>query len=214
MATIIKATNADCRTHGTPFHFDDMSIKAIDTVRGQATEIIAAAHREAEAIRRQATVDGEQTAFQSANAAMQEKLEERLATLLPAFGAALKDLEQAKSACLMQCERATIELAKRIAERVVRRELKRDPQISLVWIKEALELAAGSAEVQLRMHPDDVDALGRDVENFTRELSRDGTVKIIGDPSITLGGCRVETKFGVIDQQLESQLARIVEDLT
>ena len=33
-------------------------------------------------------------------------------------------------------------------------------------------------------------------------------------PSITPGGCRVETRYGAIDQQFEAQLARIEEELT
>jgi len=36
----------------------------------------------------------------------------------------------------------------------------------------------------------------------------------VADPDITPGGCRVDTQFGSIDQQLETQLARIEEELT
>jgi flagellar biosynthesis/type III secretory pathway protein FliH len=39
-------------------------------------------------------------------------------------------------------------------------------------------------------------------------------LKFAGDPSITRGGCRLETRHGVIDQQLETQLARIEAELT
>ena len=40
------------------------------------------------------------------------------------------------------------------------------------------------------------------------------TAEIVADPAITLGGCRVETRFGIIDQQFEAQLKRIEEELT
>jgi flagellar biosynthesis/type III secretory pathway protein FliH len=33
------------------------------------------------------------------------------------------------------------------------------------------------------------------------------------DPGISRGGCRVETRFGTIDQQFESQLKRMEEEL-
>ena len=36
----------------------------------------------------------------------------------------------------------------------------------------------------------------------------------MADPEIARGGCRVETRFGTIDQQFEAQLARIEEELT
>jgi flagellar assembly protein FliH len=38
-------------------------------------------------------------------------------------------------------------------------------------------------------------------------------VRIVADESITAGGCRVDTEFGSLDQQLEAQLARITEEL-
>jgi flagellar biosynthesis/type III secretory pathway protein FliH len=37
---------------------------------------------------------------------------------------------------------------------------------------------------------------------------------VVADPQVSLGGCRVETRFGVIDQQFEAQLARIEQELT
>ena len=37
---------------------------------------------------------------------------------------------------------------------------------------------------------------------------------IVADPEITTGGCRVETQFGMIDQQFEAKLERIEEELT
>ena len=37
--------------------------------------------------------------------------------------------------------------------------------------------------------------------------------ELVADPQITQGGCRVETRFGVIDQQFEAQLARIEDEL-
>jgi flagellar biosynthesis/type III secretory pathway protein FliH len=51
------------------------------------------------------------------------------------------------------------------------------------------------------------------VEAIARELAPLAETELIADPQITAGGCRVETRFGVIDQQFESQLARIEEEL-
>ncbi len=46
------------------------------------------------------------------------------------------------------------------------------------------------------------------------EFSALGPTEIIADAQISRGGCRVDTRFGVIDQQFEAQLARIEEELT
>jgi len=64
------------------------------------------------------------------------------------------------------------------------------------------------------LHPADHQALAPQVESLVAELSSLGAAEIVAGPEITRGGCRVETRFGVIDQQVEAQLARIEEELT
>ena len=44
-------------------------------------------------------------------------------------------------------------------------------------------------------------------------MSALGDAEVIADAAIGQGGCRVETRFGTIDQQFESQLKRIAEEL-
>ncbi len=40
-----------------------------------------------------------------------------------------------------------------------------------------------------------------------------GETQIVADASVSPGGCRVETRFGSIDQTFEAQLARVEEEL-
>ena len=49
---------------------------------------------------------------------------------------------------------------------------------------------------------------------LVQEMSGLGAVEMIADAGVSRGGCRVETRFGAIDQQFEAQLARIEEELT
>jgi flagellar biosynthesis/type III secretory pathway protein FliH len=51
------------------------------------------------------------------------------------------------------------------------------------------------------------------MQAVVRELAPLAQTELVADPQISAGGCRVETRFGVIDQQFESQLARIEEEL-
>jgi flagellar biosynthesis/type III secretory pathway protein FliH len=44
-------------------------------------------------------------------------------------------------------------------------------------------------------------------------MAKLGPVQLVSDETITRGGCRVHTEFGVIDQQIESQLQRIEAEL-
>ena len=84
----------------------------------------------------------------------------------------------------------------------------------MTLIREALELAAGSAQVRLHLHPEDHKALGGQVQLLVQEMSGLGEAEVIADAGVSRGGCRVETRFGTIDQQFEAQLARIEEELS
>jgi flagellar assembly protein FliH len=136
-----------------------------------------------------------------------------LAPALSALRQAAADLQQAKQAWLSHWEASAVHVAGAIAARITRRELSRQPEITLALVREALELAAGSPSVRLRLNPEDHKALGAQVRTVVDAISALGDAEVIADPQISPGGCRVETRFGTIDQQFESQLKRIEEEL-
>jgi flagellar assembly protein FliH len=123
-------------------------------------------------------------------------------------------MDIARSQWLAHWEKSAIHVAVAIAERIVRRELAACPQITLELVRESLELAAGSTDLQIRLHPDDFELLGPRVTELANELHSISRAHVVADPQVRLGGCRVDTRFGSIDQRLESQLARIEQELT
>lgn len=217
MATIIKASGPIRPDDGASFNFDDLGVRAdayLDTIRLEAGGILAKARKDAEAVRRQAEEDGRQAAIKAVEKIMEEKVGKQLASLLPAIRQAAAQLDEARQAWLAHWEQRAVHLATRIAERVIRREVAREPQITAHLIREALELAAGKGDVRLRVHPDDLATLGKSVETLVREVSRENSCSVVADATISAGACRVETRFGAIDQQFEAQLQRIEEELT
>jgi len=216
MATVIKATTPQALEGGS-FNFEDIADRAkeyLESVRKQAAEILNQAEREAAAIRHQAEEQGLAAALKTAEQTCEVKLGQQLSTLLPAVREATDRIQEAKAEWLLHWEKMAVHVAAAIAQRVIRRELARSPEITISLVKEALELAAGNGDFQLRMHPSDAKALGDQVQLLIAELSSLGKARVVADPQITPGGCRIETKFGVIDQQFETQLARIEAELT
>lgn len=216
MATVIKASGPIRAGNGMSFNFDDMADRAnshLDQVRMQAAAIIARAEQEGEAIRRRAEAEGKQAAIKAVEKTMEEKVGKQLATLLPAIQQTTAELEKARQAWLAHWERSAVHLATRIAERVIRREISQDPQITVSLVREALELATGSGEITVRMNAADVQSLGPHLETLLQSLGGKANAKIHSDDSIAAGGCRLETRFGVIDQRIEEQLKRIEEEL-
>jgi flagellar assembly protein FliH len=216
MAGIIKASGHVDTAAKAPlkaFHFDDVGQSYLGRVRSEAAEIVNQARKEAAQIKAKATEEGRQAAIQAAQASLKIRLDQQLGEILAALKQAILQIEQSRQAWQQHWERHAVSLAAAIATRLCRRELSRQPEIPLTWIREALSLAGNNAEVVLRLHPDDHAALSQQIEKIKHELTGLGAVKIIGDPTISTGGCRVDTEFGSLDQQLESQLARITEEL-
>jgi flagellar assembly protein FliH len=216
MATIIKAAATSQPGIVPPlkaFQFDDVGSSYVSRVRAEAAHLINEAKNQAAQIRAQARQEGRQAAVQEVQAAFRSRLDEQLANVLAALGDASRQIADSRQAWQQHWERHAVELAAAMATRVCRRELSRQPEISAEWIREALALAAGSGAIVLRLHPDDCAALGPTVDAVGSRLAGIGTVQIVADPAISPGGCRVDTEFGSLDQQLESQLARLTEEL-
>ena len=212
MSTIIKRSGSNAPAGAVPFRFDELP-GTVTPVR-DAADVIAQAHSEADAIRRGAEEQGRAAAVEAAERILEEKVSHRVASMISALGAAVDRIADAKAQWLGHWERQAVHLAAAIAARVVRREVERTPEITLTLVRDALELAAGASDIQLRMHPDDYQALGPDVERIATQLTQLGHARIVADPQVTKGGCRVDTRHGTIDQQFEAQLARIEQELT
>ena len=216
-STVIKATGPHRPTDALPFRFDEMERHAsgyLDTVRAAAAKLVNQANEEAAAIRKKAQREGEQAAVDAARRILENETSRQLDTLLPALRQAIDAIHQARGDCVRAWEQNAVHFAAAIAARVIRRELSRQPAIPLALVREALELATGAPQLTVRLHPQDHAALAPDVANLITELARQAKAEIVADSTITLGGCRVDTQFGSIDQQIETQLARIEEELT
>jgi flagellar biosynthesis/type III secretory pathway protein FliH len=221
MATIIRKDYPRQMSSGrivqpVAFSMTDLRVQAdeyLTMVRQEAAKIVQTAQGEAEQIRRQAEVAGRKAAEAAVERILDEKVARRMETLLPALEQLVAQVNDARGELLKHWEQSALRVATTIAERIIRRQLDRQPQITLDLIEEALRLAAGSAELKLHMNPQDYEHLGPQVERLAVSLGRLTPSEVVADPAIAPGGCRVETKFGEIDMQIASQLRRIEEEL-
>ncbi len=221
MATIIRNNSSAEATSGRPlravaFSFDDMNDRAneyLEKVRQEAAKIVQQAHQQAEQVRRQAEAAGRAAAEQAAQVALEKKVAGHVGNFILALEQLVSETSIARSEWLERWEQSALAVAAAIAERIIRREIKRQPEISQQWISEALRLAAGAADVTLHLNPSDYELLGDHAEQLAQSLGKLAPTSVVADPTITAGGCVVETRLGRIDQQIESQLARIQEEL-
>jgi len=222
MATIIRQhesveTRSGRTVQGVAFNFEDMNDRAneyLETVRREAAKIVQQAHQQAEQVRRQAEISGRAAAEQSAQRIFDEQMAEQLQSLFAALDRVVAETNDAKTVWLHRWEQSAVAVAAGMAERIIRRELAREPEISLQWIRESLQMATGAADVTLCLNPADYSLLGSHARQLAQSLSGLAPTNVVADPTVSPGGCVVQTRLGRIDQQIESQLARIQEELT
>ena len=204
-----------------PYNFEDLSERAkgfLDDVRAQAKAIIDKAQQESEQIRKQAETEAlaaaERTIRQRVEQQAKQLVKQQVESSLPALHQAIHAVCEARSGWLARWEQQAIGLAVAIAAKLVRGELDRQPEIPLRLIKESLELACGSPQLRLRLHPADHAALANSARELAAQVAPLAEMELVADPKVPPGSCLLETEHGHVDQTWEAQLRRIEEELT
>ncbi len=120
----------------------------------------------------------------------------RIAAIADLLAAPLADLDRevvaevARLACVM-------------ARHIVRREIALDEGVVVAAVERAVaSLPLAARDVRIHLHPDDLTVV-------ERVVTRDGGEapwRLVGDPSIERGGCRVETESSEVDATVERRL--------
>jgi flagellar assembly protein FliH len=225
---LIKARSARNLGSASAFNFDDLRRQCDEFVAGarfQAEQILTGAANEAQEIRSRAHAEGLAAGQRDGLASAQQLIGERAAeiaaqqtqdklrTALPAFQALARSLEIERDRWMTHWEAAAVELSASIAEKILRHELMRRPELAKAIVHEALELAAGQPHLKLRLHPADIEVFQDAGQEALSRLATVGDAELVPDESIARGGCLIETRHGVIDARLETQLERITSEL-
>ncbi len=218
---VIKSSDArHVQQQPSLFNLEDLTARGqlyLEDIRQQARDILQNAEREADRLRKQAEADGRAAAEQNAQQRIDQQtkhlVQQQLQTALPALKQAIEAITQSRNAWLLRWEGQAVRLSSAIARKLIRCELTRQPEIPLKLVREALELAAGSPRLCLRLHPDDCARWGPAAATIAGQLSRLATLETIPDDQVPPGSCILETEHGVVDQSWTSQLARIEEEL-
>jgi flagellar assembly protein FliH len=100
-------------------------------------------------------------------------------------------------------EKDMVHLVLSIAKKVLHRELELQEDAILGTLRDALGCVANQRKVIARVNPTDYQYLSSHLEELPF------SVKMVEDPSITRGGCLLETPFGDTDATVEGQFDEI-----
>ncbi len=202
------------------YNVEDVQSRARDyfeQIQQEAAAILAQAKQDAHSIREQAKADGiaqaKATIEHNIQTTAQALSDSRCKTAIAACEATVEQLAHDTSGWLALWRNQTVQLAARIAEKILRRETQDHDETLRVWMEEAIVAMREVRELRVLVHPDDFSVAGRFLQQLSNSVPQAVSVEIIPDPEISLGGCIVRSSHGQLDQQLEAQLQRLVEQL-
>ena len=104
-------------------------------------------------------------------------------------------------------EKQLVELAMTVVKQLFRRELKVDPTHVIGVVRDAIKLLpVASRDVDVHLHPEDATLVRGSLSSAEGERAW----KIVEDPLISRGGCRITTENSQVDAQAETRLNAII----
>lgn len=165
--------------------------------RQSAQGIIEEAQREKERILADAQREREDVLAKAREQGRQEGLAQVTETLLRA--------KMHAGEILAQQEHDVVSLACKMAEKIIGRDVERDPSILADICAKAIEELRNARAVVLRVNPKSAAVLRARKAELMEMIGRAVDVSIREDPDVAPVGCIVRTEFGTVDAQLPTQ---------
>ncbi len=106
-----------------------------------------------------------------------------------------------------------VQLAIAVARKVIGHELATNPDTIVDIVKRAIQKVTDREELTIRVNPDNLDCAINSQDEITQSVKGVRKLKILSDPTVSLGGCVVESPNGTVDARMERQLNEIEQAL-
>ena len=166
--------------------------------------------RTPEEIAQAAWAEGFERGYDDGYAEGLRRADEAQAEQTRALAALVESVSIEADAYVRAVEEQVVRLALAIAERVVEREARTDPELVLGVVRAALAEIQDSSEVHVRVSPADHALIEPRWEAMLpRSVARRS--ELLADEAVETGGCVVETRAVQVDAQLSTKLAQVAK---
>lgn len=177
----------------------------LDAARHEADVLLASARAEAEALRQEARDQGYQAGVEEGR-----RLAEETATRWASLAA---ELGEYKTALYDEARGAVVELVLALVNKILGPLAKGDRDAVVRVTAQALQVLSERETLKIRVNPDDLQGLLEAKPRLLQTFDGIKKLTVMEDPSVSRGGCLVETATAEIDARLDSQLQEIARVL-
>jgi flagellar assembly protein FliH len=144
--------------------------------------------------------------FAEGKASARVDFEKATAEMRSQISTALQTFSKDRADYFGRIESEVVRLSLSIARKILHRESQMDPLVLTGVVHVALEKLNNDTRVRLCTHPDEV----RFWNDYIKQSKGSSPlVDVVGDPSLSVGQCTLETEFGTTQISLETQLKEI-----
>lgn len=186
-----------------------ISYPVIQDIEPQAHDEAAAIVSEAEVHQEMIEASVPENAPTDTTGSIEAEINERVADLRARLAETITKVSSTADRLSADIESELVDLAIRIAKKIVAREVTIDREIALTLVKVSLGRLHNRSAAEVHLNPEDFVY----VKAHTDKLDFRGTLNIVEDRSISVGGCLIHTETGDIDARIESQFDEISHGL-
>jgi len=223
---VIKAERTP--TSISPFSMRDVENEArgiLVRARRQAEQLLAAAQVEAERLkteahaqglaegRREGTAAGREAGMAAGRKDALAEQGEALRKTLGTLTAAASALESQRAGLEAAGLQDVVQLSVSVARRLAKRQGLIEPEVLAANLGQVMSFVAHCSDIRIAVHPKQRQTLESVLPELQLRWPNLKHVEIVEDAALAPGGCRVYTKQGCVDADLDAQLERIVGDL-
>jgi flagellar assembly protein FliH len=169
-----------------------------DAMRGSPEE-----ERDLETLRKEAIAQGYKEGLDKGMLQAQTEMNRRMQTLDMVLNSMAKPFDDINQQTLDTLAK----LAGKIARCLVKRELRTEPETIIALVRDTVVILNSSAEkLNVFLNPDDALL----IQNITRSNSEKSRWKIIDDPLIPRGDCRVTSRDATVDGSLMARINTVI----
>jgi flagellar assembly protein FliH len=177
--------------------------------RAMADDFMAAARAEADDLRHAARQQGYEEGYQAGMAAAREEL----APATAALGQALTEAQQMRADAAETVEARAVELAIRLAEKVVAGTIEVQPERVVDVVRGGLRCLVERERVTVQVNSLDLELVREAIGPLVTTLGGIDNIEVQEDRRVSRGGALVRSAAGEVDATIETKLERAREVL-
>ncbi len=164
---------------------------------------------EAEKIYKERYEEGFKKGYEEGKKEALEENKKTINELREKFSQSIKELLEAKNKFIEELSSSTFIIVKEALIKVVASELKLNDEAILNIVKDAISKVSQAKKLTVKLNPQDYSFLEGKVEEV--KSSPEQEIKFVPDPSITTGGCVVQTEMGEVDSTVETRIEEVLK---